>query len=137
MGLYLAIFDGDEELDGVEVGAYSDFAVFRDAVVNLVEAGLAGSRCPTLINHSDCDGQWTPNEAIRLEIELLAISERFRQLPAQPLDGEWKPKIAKMFGLMPANLYDCFFDVDGEPLLERLLALTKLSEKRNLPIVFQ
>jgi transposase len=29
-GLYLAIFDGPKQLDGVEVGHYSDFGLFRD-----------------------------------------------------------------------------------------------------------
>ena len=70
MGLYLTIFAGDEELDGVEVGAYADFSAFRDAVVSNLEAGNAGDRFPTLILHSDCDGEWSPDEAAKLEIEL-------------------------------------------------------------------
>ena len=32
MGLYLCIFDEDEEVDGVEVGLYSDFNALRDYV---------------------------------------------------------------------------------------------------------
>jgi len=35
------------------------------------------------------------------------------------------------------TLYDCFFDIDGEPLLERLINLTRLSQRRSLPILFQ
>jgi hypothetical protein len=135
MGLYLAIFDGDDELDGVEVGMYSDFGSFRDAAVSL-EAGKAGSRFPTLILHSDCDGEWTPEQSVALETELKAISEEFAVMPAIPLDG-WKLQIAKLLGLRPASLYECFFDVDGEPLLERLLDLSRLSQSRNLPIIFQ
>jgi len=46
MGLYLCVFDGDNELDGVEVGAYTDFHTFRSAVAAHVEAGVEGSRCP-------------------------------------------------------------------------------------------
>jgi hypothetical protein len=77
MGLYLALFDGGDELDGVEVGSYSDFGAFRDAVVAHLEEGVTGSRCPTLIMHSDSDGQWTPAEAADLERELQTIRTRF------------------------------------------------------------
>jgi len=52
MGLYLCVFDGEEELDGVEVGFYADFGTFRNAVVRHLENGKAGSRFPTLIHHS-------------------------------------------------------------------------------------
>lgn len=137
MGLYLAIFDGDDELDGVEVGSYADFGAFRDAVVTYVEDGVPGSRCPTLILHSDCDGEWMPGEAILLHKELATIAQRFVQLPPEPLGDNWKLEVAKIFGLRPTNLYECFFDVDGEPLLDRLMGLAQLSSDRNLPILFQ
>ena len=42
MGLYLCIFagdDGDEELDGMEVGGYDDFGEFRDLIARLLEDG--------------------------------------------------------------------------------------------------
>jgi hypothetical protein len=137
MGLYLTIFDEDDELDGVEIGAYADFGTFRDSVVANVENGIAGSRCPTLVLHSDCDGQWTPGEAARLEEELEVVAKRFKQLPPVPLDSDWKKHVAKVFGIAPQTLYECFFDVDGEPLLERLIGLARLSQERNLPILFQ
>jgi hypothetical protein len=137
MGLYLCIFDGDEELDGVEVGLYADFGTFRSAVAAHVEEGVEGSRCPTLMLHSDCDGQWLPEESVRLHIELIAIAERFMKLPPEPLGNGWKQEVAKAFGLRPSSLYDCFFDVDGEPLLDRLMKLVQLSVERNLPILFQ
>ncbi|MBX9644173.1 MAG: immunity 70 family protein [Novosphingobium sp.] len=137
MGLYLTIFAGDEELDGVEVGAYADFSAFRDAVVSNLEAGNPGSRFPTLILHSDCDGEWSPVEAALLETELEEIARELASLPPVSLGDGWKPEVAKMFGIRPANLADCFFDVDGEPLLERLIGLAKLSQERNLPILFQ
>jgi len=44
VGLYLCIFDGDEEVDGVEVGAYADYNALRDYVVRELETGRAGSR---------------------------------------------------------------------------------------------
>ena len=137
MGLYLAVFDDGEELDGVEVGGYVDFSAFRNAVVTKLEDGIAGSRFPTLILHADCDGQWTPGEAAVLETELETISAQFRELPPAPLNTEWQKQVAKARELQIQNLYDCFFDVDGEPLLERLINLTKLSQIRNLPILFQ
>ena len=136
MGLYLAVFEGDDELDGVEVGSYADFALFRDAVVSHLERGAAGSRFPTLIIHSDCDGKWTPEEAGTLATELDVIAESFASLPPVSLDG-WKAEVAKMFGIRLENLGNCFFDVDGEPLLERFSQLARLSQKRNLPILFQ
>ena len=137
MGLYLAIFDDDDEIDGLEVGMYSDFARFRGAVIRHVEDGKEGSKCPTLILHSDCDGEWSPTEAAALEQELSRIERVFRALPPEmPSDG-WQLGVAKEFGLKPGSLYDAFFDVDGEPLVERLVGLARKSQQRNLPILFQ
>jgi hypothetical protein len=138
MGLYLAIFDDGDELDGVEVGSYSDFDTFREAIVANLENGVAaGSRFPTLILHADCDGQWTPTEAAELERELEIIRVRFQELPPIALDVGWKEQVAKTFALQIDNLHDCFFDVDGEPLLERLINLARLSQAKDLPILFQ
>ncbi|KTE42964.1 MULTISPECIES: Imm70 family immunity protein [unclassified Sphingopyxis] len=137
MGLYLAVFDGEEELDGVEVGSYADFGTFRSAVATHIEGGVEGSRCPTLMLHSDCDGQWSPEEAGLLQAELSVIAESFLELPTELLDHGWKPEVAQMFGLRLNSLYDCFFDVDGEPLVDRLMGLAQLSMQRNLPILFQ
>ncbi|ANM10585.1 MULTISPECIES: Imm70 family immunity protein [unclassified Rhizobium] len=137
MGLYLCIFDDDDELDGVEVGSYADFGTFRAAVATHVEGGVEGSRCPTLMLHSDCDGLWSPEESVLLRAEFATITDRFMTLPPVPLGGDWKSDVAKTFGLYPINLFDCFFDVDGEPLLDRLQGLTNISIERNLPILFQ
>ena len=137
MGLYLAIFDDGEELDGVEVGAYSDFSMFRNAVVKNLEDNVPGSRFPTLILHSDCDGLWTPSEAASLEKELEVISAQFREFSPVSLVADWQEEAARTFGIQFRNLYDCFFDVDGEPLLERLTELARLSQTQNLPILFQ
>src|SRR5215218_2698821 len=112
MGLYLCIFDGDEEIDGVEVGAYADFNALRDCVVREVEGGRAGSRFPTLILHSDSDGQWSPTEAVELEKELVIIGEEFRRRPPIPINADWQKQIAKTFGLRINNLYNSFFDAD-------------------------
>jgi hypothetical protein len=71
MGLYLCVFEGDEEVDGVEVGPYADFDKFRDCVVRALEGSSPGWKFPTLILHSDCDGEWSPREAAKLEKELI------------------------------------------------------------------
>jgi len=137
MGLYLTIFDGDVEIDGVEVGSYSDFNYLRDIIVNKLESGLAGSRFPTLNLHSDCDGEWSSEDALTLEMELKKITQEFEKLPPVPYNSEWQNEVAKTFGIKPKSLLECFFDVDGEPLLERILGLTKLSQELKLPILFQ
>lgn len=137
MGLYLTIFDDDQELDGVEIGSYADFGSFRDSVVAYLENGVVGSRCPTLILHFDCDGQWTPGEAAKLENELEVIAVCFKKLPPVSFNSDWQEHVANAFRIRPQSLYDCFFDVDGEPLVERLISLARLSQQRNLPILFQ
>ena len=138
MGLYLAIFDYDEnELDGVEVGLYADFKTFREAVAGSLENGVYGSRFPTLMLHTDCDGQWSPREAAALEKELKEIGARFRELPPIPLSSDWKNQVAETFSIQIQSLYDCFFDVDGEPLIDRLIGLSQLSQAKSLPILFQ
>lgn len=138
MGLYLAVFDGDEELDGVEVGSYADFGVFRDAVAAHLEGGAAGSRFPTLMLHSDCDGSWSCEESAQVQAELEQIADEFRRLsPLELKPGSWQAEVAKRFGIKPRNLYESFFDVDGEPLIERLLGLIQVSRGHGKPILFQ
>ena len=123
MGLYLAVFDGDEELDGVEVGLYADFSAFREAVVANLEGGFPGSRFPTLILHSDCDGEWSPVQAALLEKELEVIGMELQRLPPVPLNDGWQRQVAKTFGVQNHTLFDRFFDVDGEPRIDRLIGL--------------
>ena len=137
MGLYLCVFDGDEELEGVEVGPYADFNVFRDTVTALVEHGVAGSMCPVLNTHSDCDGEWTAQEAERLLAELAQIEQALQTRPPRPFTVDWKRAVAKTFGITPSTLLDCFFDIDGEPLVERLRALAQVSVSSGQPILFQ
>lgn len=137
MGLYLAVFDGDEEVEGVEVGRYDDFSCFRNTVVEHLEGGTPGSRFPALILHSDCDGEWSPEQADMLSNELVQITTAFKNLAPVDYNSEWQRDVAKTLGIVRESLYDCFFDVDGEPLLERLIKLTKISRERNLPILFQ
>ena len=137
MGLYLCIFDGDEDVDGVEVGAYADYNALRDYVVRELEAGRAGSRFQTFVLHSDCDGEWSVAECQRLQGELAEIVEALKERPAVDFASEWQRGVAKSIGLEPQNAFECFIDVDGEFLLERLQSLTRNAIERRLPILFQ
>ncbi|WP_419688934.1 Imm70 family immunity protein [Burkholderia theae] len=138
MGLYLCVFDdGGEEVDGVEVGSYADFNFLRNTVIDLVESGCFATRCPVLVSHSDCDGQWSPEEASLLLAELDLIQTAFANAPAIALNADWKEDVARTTGIDPKSLLDCFFDVDGEPLIQRLRGLATLSVQTNAAILFQ
>lgn len=138
MGLYLCIFDDDDtEIDGVDVGAYSDFGAFRDTVAKKLEGGRAGTKYPTLMLHSDCEGEWTADDCERLKRELESIAAKFKELPQSDFSAEWQRGVAKTLGLRPENLYECFIDVDGEALIERLIALCQLAGRHETPILFQ
>jgi hypothetical protein len=138
MGLYLCVFDASEhELEGVEIGSYADFNFFRDAVVAVVEKGRLGTVCPTLNNHSDSDGEWSSSDSKNLLAELDQVIEVFLQCPPVEYNSEWKKQVAKTFGIKPSTLLECFFDVDGEPLVERLQQLAEVSMKSGHPVLFQ
>lgn len=137
MGLYLSVFNDDEEIEGVEVGSYSDFDFFRSTVTDLLENGQTGSRFPTLILHSDCDGEWCPEDCKKLVKELAIISNALKDLPAVEFHSGWQKDVAKSVGLKPANLHDCFIDVDGEPLLERMRKLGEIAIENEKAILFQ
>lgn len=137
MGLYLCIFDGDDELEGVEVGAYADFESFRSTVTSVLEGGVAGAKYPSLILHSDCCGEWSQTECKVLKQELRSISEAFRQLPPVEFHADWQLQVGKLLGLQPSSLYDSFIDVDGEPLLERLEGLCNVAIQNGQPILLQ
>lgn len=137
MGLYLAVFDGDEEIEGVQVGLYADFTFFRNMVTNELEGGKVGSEFPTLELHSDCDGFWSVEETISLENELKDIRREFEKRPPVEFNSGWQKDVAKSLGIVPTRLLECFIDVDGESLLERIIGLCKISQKYQLPILFQ
>ena len=142
MGLYLCVFEGDEEIEGVEVGSYSDFDFFLSSVTDLLEGGKAGSRypvltLPVLTPPSEFGGEWSPAHCKTLAEELKAVSQAFRALPAVEFRSAWQKEVAKSLGLKPTSLYESFIDVDGEPLLERLLKLCEVAIDRQQPILFQ
>ena len=140
MGLYLCVFDregDDEELEGVDVGSYQDFGRLRSTVAQRLEPDGWGTRFPVLMSHPDSDGQWSPQEAAALERELRTIAAELSRLPPQPVPTGWQSEVAREFGLEPASLRDCFFDVDGEPLLGRLVDLARTAVEADAPILFQ
>jgi hypothetical protein len=137
MSLYLCVFEKDSEVDGVDVGRYSDFAEFRHAVHEQLEKGSVGSRFPVLLLHSDCDGMWSPQECTRLKAELETIRQAFTALPGVELPSGWRKDVAKLLGIKPSNLHECFFDVDGEPLVDRLIDLCQVAIEVGSPILFQ
>lgn len=136
MSLYLCVFDGDEELEGIEVGFYDDFAAFRQAVADALEGGQPGSRFPTLMNHSEYEGTWSPEEAHILLDELLVIANEMIRLNPIALSPA-QQEIAAAAGLRPRTLIDCFFDVDGVPLIPRPTALCEVAQRSSRPILFQ
>jgi hypothetical protein len=140
MGLYLCVFageDDDVEIDGVEVGGYDDFHRFRVAVNEHLETVSWGSRFPVLMNHRDSDGIWTTDEAAALVVELRTIAEEMGRFPPVELPPGWQRETAQERGLKPMSLDETFFDIDGEPLLDRLVDLARVAVETRQPIWFQ
>lgn len=137
MGLCLHVFDRDfgdgedpEELGECDVGHYSDFGYFRDTVARHVGA----DRCPVLMQHSDCDDEWTLGQIPLLERELRDIGKRFQELPPEEPLGAFEHTAEHRVGAK--SLYECFHNVDGENLFEALLDLCALAAERKRPITF-
>ena len=137
MGLYLCIFDGGEDVDGVDVGSYADFDALRDYVVRELEGGKLGFKFPTFVLHSDCDGEWSFLECEKLHAELAEIASALKARPAIEFVSDWQKAVAKSVGVHPQNAFESFIDVDGEFLLERLQNLVNGALRRRLPILFQ
>jgi hypothetical protein len=136
VSLYLAVFDVEEnEIEGVEVGLYSDFGRFREVVAEL--EGEAGAKYPNLMLHSDSDGEWTPSEAAALLRELEGIEAEFLTRPPLADPGEWQAEVMRSLGLRPTTLCDSFIDVDGESLIGRLKDVCRAAIRSGQPIKFQ
>lgn len=138
MGLYLCVFENeqhDDELDGLELGAYDDFHALRQCVSEVLEDGEWGSRFPTLMNHGDSFGTWTAEECRCLGEELRAIKTGLGEHPPASYKG-WQAEVARTLGYEPGTLAAFFIDVDGEPLLERLIELADLAASGGRPITF-
>ena len=137
MSLYLGVFSGETELAGLEVGSYADFNALREAIAAELEGGAAGSRFPTFMLHSDCDGAWSVDACTRLQGEVGTIAAEMRNRPARPFPSEEQRKAAEARGLAPRNGFESFVDVDGEFLLGRLQGLVAVALRQNQPVLFQ
>ena len=140
MGLVLCVYDDPEtgdDLDGFQVGRYSDFGAWRDFICAELEGGEWGSRVPTLMMHSDCDGEWSPAECAVLKRELQTIRGEMEKLPVVPFHASWQQGVAAEFGLIPQSALDCFINIDGENLVEGITRLADLAIQLRRPISFQ
>jgi hypothetical protein len=137
LSLYLCIFDGDEETAAVEVGGYADFDILRQYIATELEEGRPGSRFPTLMLHSDCDGMWPVESCVRLRDELAAIGTAMKLRPPVPFPSSWQREVAEASDRIPRNALESFLDVDGEVLLERLEDLVRTALASGRPILFQ
>lgn len=139
MGLYLSLFDCEEkEINGVEIGSYEYFGFFRDSINEIVEnSSQWGIVCPNIMIHSDCDGRWEPENCKEIISELQKIKIKFQITPSCQKIIDLKKEIINLYGIQPANLYDCFVDVDGENLIERLKELCECAYIKKLDILFQ
>jgi hypothetical protein len=126
MSLYLCVFAGEQEMEGVEVGPYSDYNALREYIVRELEGGAPGSRFPSFILHSDCDGEWSVDECRKLHSELAGIGAAMKSLP--PLAAA---------GSLPRNAFESFVDVDGQCLIDRLINLVEVALQKGRPILFQ
>jgi hypothetical protein len=137
MGLCLYVFGADagddddpEEIAECNVGHYSDFGCFRDTIARHLDA----ERYPTLMQHSDCDGEWTLTEISLLEQELREIVAAFQKLPPEEPSGAFEHTAEYRAGAK--SLYDCFHNVDGENLFESILELCAVAREHERPITF-
>jgi len=137
MGLYLCAFAEEDEIEGIDVGSYSEYGRFVETIVAILENAERGSKYPLITLHSDCDGEWSAKDLDTLQANLVEIREAFRKLPAFAIEERWQKQIAKTHGLKQDNLSDCFFDVDGEPLIDRLLDLIQKAKASEVAVLFQ
>ncbi len=136
MGLYLCVFREDEELCGVEVGSYKDFEGFRDEARARDRPVLR--RYPTLLASVKANTVWSWREAGRLARELAELGEALSREPARPFTpGTWQEEVARARRLDARSLRECYIDVQGEPLVDGLLELCRISIEGRLPILFQ
>jgi hypothetical protein len=135
MSLYLCVFAGGREVAGVEVGSYADFNACRDAIARVCEGGSPGSRFPTLMLHSDCAGEWPAAACGRLRDELATIAAEMKASPPVGRPGAGSQDAPAPPG--PSHADECFVDVDGEILLQRLQELVAIALAERQPILFQ
>jgi hypothetical protein len=137
VGLYLCIFDEDEEIAGVSVGSYADFAALREYISFSIDGARKHTNFTTLMTHTDSDGEWSPAECAKLISELGELASIMSRQPHVAFASEWQRSVARSRDLTPSSALESFIDVDGNFLINSLLELASLAVDRKLPIVFQ
>lgn len=87
-----------EEVDlsgGVRIGSYGWLHSLRFTVCKHLEDGVWGLKYPFFLNHSDCEGKYTPKQAKSLLAELLEIEEKFKRIKYPKYDVLLNNKIAE------------------------------------------
>jgi hypothetical protein len=138
MSLVLCVYNDPEtgdDLDGFQVG-YGDFGAWRDFICAQLEHGEWGGRFPTLMMHSDCDGEWSAEDCALLRRELQTIRSEMESLPVVPFHAGWQQQLAARLGFVPRSALDCFINVDGENLVDATLRLADLAVRLRKPIAF-
>jgi Immunity protein 70 len=139
MGLCLVVLDSDhddddgaeqEEIAECDVGHYSDFGCFRNTIARCLDARLF----PTLMEHSDCDGEWSLADIPILERELQTIGAAFQEYPPEEPVGAFEH--CSDYRVDAKSLYDCFHSVNGENLIEAILGLCKVAREHKRSITF-
>lgn len=132
MGLYLCVFEGDVELDGIEVGTYEYWGSFLAFVQDKAENGIAGSRFPILRLHPEYDGEWSHSQCKALLECLQQLKLEFSKLPQSP-EGNAYPGSEDGTD----SLYTQFRDVDGSLLLDRMIDLCGVAIRTRNPLLLQ
>ena len=140
MALQLAVRQGDQEIEGFELGSFVDFDRFLNHVVQTLEDGNAGSKFPAVSNGPDRDesegDDWSVKYCERLRAELTTLTAAMKAQPPVPFVSGAHKKAAQSKGLTPGNAYESFINAKGEFLLDGLQRLVNAAVDRKLPILF-
>lgn len=140
MALHLAVRQGDQEIEGFEIGSFVDFDRFLNHVVQTLEGGNPGTKFPAVSNgpeRDESDGDdWSVKYCERLRAELSALGEAMKSQPPVPFASPQQEKAARGKGLTPSNAYESFINDKGEFLIDGLQRLVNAAVERKLSIQF-
>jgi len=144
MSLYIVAREpgakGTKEVAAVDLGPYQLLHKIKSAVAHLLEGDIWGDRFPLLMNSSDTDAYYGPEEVGKLYAEMeQLVHELELRSPAElrPDDEPHDPMLpTQLLNGSAANLADYFLTVDGQPVLRVLLDLCRIAASRHLEIAF-
>ncbi|MFG0251629.1 MAG: Imm70 family immunity protein [Phycisphaerales bacterium JB038] len=140
MSLCIALFEDDlvdQEIDGLEWGGCDDFEAFRARVADELLEGDWRRGFPVLLTVVDNSAGWPADHVADLAVELRAIAEAFDALPSELHDPEsWQASVLAQLGREPSSLREFFIDVDGQPVIDRLLELAEQAATLDRPLSF-